>query len=353
MTATMSPADAPAVLRDAGLPGGDAARKPSTWGLRVGVAAAVLGVLVLAVVSLFVGVTAISPSDVLTGRATDAQLLAFTSSRVPRTIALVLAGSSMAIAGLLMQLLVRNRFVEPSTVGTTEAAGLGILVITILVPGSPLIVKMLVATLFALGGTYLFLRVLRSVPLRSVVVVPLVGLILSGIIAAVSTYLAWETNLLPTLNSWLTGDFSGVVAGRYELLWIVAVCGVIAYLAANKFTIAGLGKEMATTLGLDHAKVMAVGLSLVAITSAVTVVVVGSLPFLGLVVPNLVSLAMGDYLRRSLPWVAIGGAALVLVCDIIGRVVIHPGEIPIGAVVGTLGAGVFLALLLRRSPGER
>lgn len=315
--------------------------------------AAVLGVGLLAVVSLFVGASELSPLRAITGQLTEVELQTLVVSRVPRTVSILLAGSAMAIVGLVMQLLVRNKFVEPSTAGTTESAGLGVLAATLLVPTMPLVGKMVVAAVFALAGTMLFLTILRRIPLRSVVVVPLVGLMLSGVVSAVSTFIAYRADLLHTLSSWMTGDFSGVVRGRYEMLWLVALGALVAYLAANRFTVAGLGEEFTTNLGLNYRHVMALGLSVVAVVSAVVVVVVGGLPFLGLVVPNIVSLAMGDYLRRSLPWVAVLGAAFVLVCDIIGRVVIAPAEVPIGIVVGVVGAAVFLYLLLRRPAGGR
>ncbi|WP_448074107.1 ABC transporter permease [Georgenia yuyongxinii] len=315
--------------------------------------AGTLAVVSLAVVSLFVGVSDLSPTELLTGDLDETQRQTLLASRVPRTLSIVLAGSAMAVVGLVMQLLVRNKFVEPSTAGTTESAVLGLLLVTILAPTMPLVGKMGVAAVFALAGTALFLAVLRRIRLRSVIVVPLVGLMLSGVIGAVATFIAYRGNLMQTMSGWTTGDFSGVVRGRYELLWIVGACAVVAYLAANRFTVAGLGEEFTTNLGLNYRRVLTLGLAIVAVTSAVVVVVVGALPFLGLVVPNVVSLVMGDYLRRSLPWVALSGAALVLVCDIVGRLVIYPAEIPIGVVVGVVGAGVFLYLLLRRPAGAR
>ena len=313
---------------------------------RVALSGAVAGVLLLAGVSLFVGVADVSPSRILAGDPDAWSMLLL--SRLPRTVSILLAGSAMAMCGLVMQMLVRNRFVEPSTIGTTESAGLGLLVVTILAPGLPLIVKMLVAAVFALAGTFVFVRILRSLPLRSVVLVPLVGLMLSGIIGAASTYLAYDADLLQTLSAWMTGDFSGVIAGRYELLWIVGALTVAVYVVGNRFTVAGLGEEFTTNLGLDYRRTLAVGLVIVSLVTAVVVVVVGGLPFLGLVVPNLVSLLMGDHLRRSLPWVAVVGSGFVLACDLVGRVVRHPYEIPIGVVVGVIGAALFLFLLLRR-----
>ncbi|MFO7690151.1 MAG: iron chelate uptake ABC transporter family permease subunit [Cryobacterium sp.] len=328
-------------------PAPDAPPRLRPLGLRLALAGA--GVLALAAVSLFIGVSDVTPLDLLRADGDSPAEQIFWLSRVPRTISIVLAGAAMAVCGLVMQMLVRNRFVEPSTIGTTEAAGLGLLVATILAPGLPLLSKMLVASVFALASTLVFVRVLRALPLRSIVLVPLVGLMLSGVIASVSTYVAFRYDLLQTLSAWMTGDFSGVIAGRYELIWIVAALTAAVYIAGDRFTVTGLGDEFTTNLGLNYRRTVALGMSLVSVVTAVVVVVVGALPFLGLVVPNIVSLALGDNLRRSLPWVAVLGSGFVLVCDILGRVVRFPYEIPIGVVVGVVGAALFLVLLLRKS----
>lgn len=309
---------------------------------------AVLLILMLAVVSLFVGVSDVSLAslwrDGLDGHAMQVLL----SSRLPRTLALILAGAGMAVAGLIMQMLVRNRFVEPGTAGTVESAGLGILLVTLLAPGMPLFGKMLVAAAFALAGTALFMRLLAAVPLRSVLMVPLVGIMLGGVIGAVTTFIAYRFDLLQTLGAWTLGDFSGILRGRYELLWLAAVLTLIAYVAADRFTVAGLGQDFTTNLGLNYRRVLALGLSIVAMVTAVVVVTAGSIPFLGLIVPNLVSSVMGDNMRRSIPWIAIVGAGAVLACDIVGRIIRFPYEIPIGTVFGVVGSAIFLWLLLRR-----
>ncbi len=308
---------------------------------------ALIVILVLGIASLFVGVSDVSLARLwfegLDGRSTQILL----ASRLPRTLALVLAGAGMAVAGLLMQMLVRNRFVEPSTVGTVESASLGMLGIMIFAPGLPVIGKMLVTAVCALLGTTLFIQVLRKVPLRSVMMVPLIGMLLSGVIGAVTTFFAYRYNLLQSLGAWTTGDFSIVLRGRYELLWISAAMVAIAAVAADRFTVAGLGKEFADNLGVNYRRVMALGIVIVSLVSAAVLVSVGMIPFLGLIVPNVVSLFIGDNVRHSLPWVALCGAVMVLFCDIVGRLVISPYEVPIGATMGVIGSGCFLWMLLR------
>lgn len=306
--------------------------------MRLGTAIFAVGV--LAVLSLFIGV-----ADLSVGGDQARELMVL--SRVPRTLALVLAGISMAVAGLLMQMMVQNRFVEPSTAGTVESAGLGMVCITLFAPNLPILARTGVTTIFAMLGTALFLRILKSIPIRSTLIVPLIGIALSGIIHAVSAFLAYRYDLLQSLSAWLLGDFSMVLQGRYEALYLSFALTVIAYFAADRFTVAGLGRNFSTNLGVDYDRILRFGIFVVSAVSATVVTTVGVIPFLGLVVPNLVSLFMGDNARRSIPWIAVLGAGMVLVCDIFGRLVNYPFEVPIGTVLGIIGGGAFLLLLLR------
>nr|WP_091133283.1 ABC transporter permease [Microvirga guangxiensis] len=308
---------------------------------------AVSAVIILASISLLVGAGDLSLTALLWPQEGQHATQILLISRIPRTLALILAGAAMAVAGTIMQALTQNRFVEPSTAGTVESASLGLLTVTLFVPDSPVIVKMLVAAGFALAGTALFLRILKLVPLRSVLTVPLVGIMLGGIVGAITTFFAYRFDLLQSLNAWTTGDFSGVLRGRYELLWIGLALTLLAYFVADRLTLAGMGRDFSTNLGLRYRSIVSLGLIIVSMVTAIIVVTVGMLPFLGLIVPNVVSLMMGDNMRRSLPWIAVLGAGLVLVCDILGRVVYYPYEVPIGTIMGIIGSALFLFLLLR------
>ena len=289
----------------------------------------------LAAVSLLVGAAGM-----------DAQIFAL--SRLPRTLAVILTGAALAIAGVVMQQLVRNRFVEPGTTGTAEGAALGLLAITLWAPAAPIWAKMVVASLSAMAATGLFLRLIRALPPREVLLVPLVGIVFSGVLGAVVTFIGWQTDLMQMIGIWLMmGEFSGVIAGRYELLWIAGGAAVLAWAAADRFAILSLGPEAAIGLGLSPDAVMRLGLVVVSVTMALVIVTVGMIPFVGLVVPNIVSRRMGDNLRTTLPVTALAGAVLVLTCDIVGRLVRYPYEMPVGTVLGVLGAGLFLWLLYR------
>lgn len=307
-----------------------------TWPLVGGIA--VVGGLV--VLSLFVGVY-----DVI-GAEDGAEMFAIT--RIPRTVGLVLAGAALAMCGLVMQQLTQNRFVEPTTTGTTEWAGLGLLFVMLVFPDAPLMVRMIGAVGMAFVGTMLFFLFLRRVMLTSSIIVPIVGMMLGAVVGAVSTFIALSTNLLQSMAAWFTGSFTSVLRGQYEPLWIVLLVVVAVFITADRFTIAGLGRDVATNVGVDYSRVVLIGTVLIALAVGVVTVVVGNLPFLGLIVPNVVSLIRGDDLRSNLPWVALGGIALVTVCDILARIVNAPFEVPVSVILAMVGAVVFITLLLRQ-----
>lgn len=306
---------------------------------------ALAGVAALIAASLLIG-----QYDVL-GAADGAEMFAIT--RVPRTIALVLAGATMAMTGLVMQLITQNRFVEPTTTGTTEWAGLGLLATMILAPAAPIWVKMAVAIAAAFAGTMIFFAFLRTVTLRSSVIVPIVGMMLGAVVGGVSTFLALRANLLQSMGIWFAGSFTSVLRGQYEPLWLTLAILVAVFLTADRFTVAGLGEDVAVNVGLNYRAVVLLGTGLVAVAAGAVTVVVGNLPFLGLIVPNLVSLVRGDDLRANLPWVCLTGIAVVTVCDLIGRTIIAPFEVPVSLILAVVGAAVFITLLLRtREPAR-
>ena len=299
-----------------------------------------LGVVALLVVSLFTGVYDIFGAE-------DGTEM-FWITRVPRTIALVLSGAAMAMSGLVMQLLTQNRFVEPTTTGTTEWAGLGLMAAIIIAPTSSILFRMTVAVVFAFIGTMVFFMFLRRVTLRSSLIVPIVGIMLGAVVGSISTFVALQANMLQNLGVWFAGSFITVIKGQYEPLWIVIFVVVAVFLFADRLTVAGLGEDIATNVGLNYNRVILLGTGLIAIATGVVTVVVGNLPFLGLIVPNIVSLFRGDNMRSNLPWVCLLGIAIVTVCDIISRTIIMPFEVPVSLILVIICGAVFVFLLLRQ-----
>lgn len=303
---------------------------------------------ILAFTSLFVGVSNISLVDVLTLSLSDTQWTVFWASRVPRMISLIIAGVGLSVAGLIMQQLTRNKFVSPTTAGTLDSARLGILVAMLLFPAAGSLTKVVLAFAFALAGTFVFMKILDKVKFKDVIFVPLVGLMFGSIVGSITTFFAYRYDLIQSIGAWLYGDFSNIIKGRYEMLYVSIPALIIAVIYANRFTIAGMGEDFSTNLGLKYKQVVNIGLVIVALLTSVIVLTAGMLPFLGLIIPNIVSIYRGDNLRNSLPYTAMLGATFILACDIVGRLIIYPYEIPIGLTVGVIGSGIFLYLLLRR-----
>lgn len=304
-----------------------------------------LGVGVVFVLALLAASLAVGQYDIL--GSTDGWEM-FRATRVPRTIALVLAGAAMAMSGLIMQMLTQNRFVEPTTTGTTEWAGLGLLASFLLFPDGSVMTRMLLAVGAAFIGTMVFFAFLQRVTLRSSLVVPIVGIMLGAVVSAVSTFIALQTDLLQSLGIWFAGSFTSVIAGQYEVLWVVLFVVVAVFFYADRLTAAGLGEDIATNIGLNYNRIVLVGTSLVAVATGVVTVVVGNLPFLGLIVPNIVSMLRGDDLRSNLPWVCLTGIGVVTLCDLLGRIIIAPFEMPVSVILGVVGAAVFIALIVKR-----
>ncbi|MGG3797536.1 ABC transporter permease [Metabacillus fastidiosus] len=310
-----------------------------------------IALIILSFVSLFIGVRDINPLDIFNLSEESTQVLLI--SRIPRLISIIIAGASMSILGLIMQQLTRNKFVSPTTAGTLDSARFGVLVSFLIFADASPFQRMIVAFVFALLGTFLFMKILEKVKYKDTIFIPLVGLMFGNIIGSMTTFFAYKHDLIQSLGAFLQGDFSMIMKGRYELLYLSIPLIIIAYIYANRFTIAGMGEEFSTNLGLKYKQVVGIGLVIVAIVSSVVLLTVGTLPFLGLIIPNIVTLYLGDHLKKALSHTALLGAVFVLICDILGRIIIYPYEISIGLTVGVIGSGIFLVLLLRRKAYEQ
>ena len=305
-----------------------------------------IALIILSFLSLFVGVSSIKPTDLLDFGSEETEI--FLISRVPRLVAIILAGAGMSIAGLIMQQLSRNKFVSPTTAGTLDATRLGILVSMLLFTNASTIEKMVVAFVFALAGTLLFMQILDRIKFKDAIFIPLVGLMFGNILSSITTFFAYKSNVIQNMSAWLQGDFSMIMKGRYELLYISIPVLIITYLYANRFTVAGMGEDFSKNLGLAYKRIVNIGLILVALITTTVILTVGMIPFLGLIIPNIVSIFHGDHLKKTLPHTALLGAIFLLICDILGRVLIYPYEISISLMVGVIGSGIFLYLLFRR-----
>ncbi|WP_347563195.1 iron chelate uptake ABC transporter family permease subunit [Flintibacter sp. KGMB00164] len=296
--------------------------------------------------SLFVGVIDLTLGELLAGN--FEQLEIFLISRLPRLLAILCTGIGMSVAGLIMQQLCSNKFVSPTTGATISSAQLGILLALLFMPASTLWSRAIFAFAAAVLGTWVFVWFIQRIQFKDVVMVPLVGIMFGNVIGGITSYLAYKYEMTQALSSWLVGHFSLVLKGRYEIVWLTVPLVVLAFLFANHFNIVGMGKNFSKNLGVPYNLVLFAGLTIAAMITASIVVVVGSISYIGLIVPNVVAMYKGDKIRGTLVDTALFGAIFVLVCDMIGRVVIAPYELPIELIVGILGSLIFIGLLFYR-----
>ncbi len=301
---------------------------------------ALLAVAALALLSMFTGVYDI--------RGQEDGWDMFFITRVPRTMALMLTGTAMSMSGLVTQLITQNRMVEPTTTGTIEWAGLGLILVYVVFPGPSLMLRMTGAILFSFAGTMLFFLFLRKIRLRSSLIVPIVGMMLGAVVSALSTFVGLTFSMTQSLETWFAGSFAQVQTGRYEYLWLIILINIVIFIYADRLTLAGLGQDVSTSLGLNYQQIVLIGTGLVSASVGIVASVIGNLPFLGLIVPNLVSMYRGDDLKSNLPWVCMLGMAVITICDILARTIIMPFEVPVSMILGTLGAVVFIIMLMKQ-----
>ena len=306
----------------------------------------VLLLIIFSFLSLSIGVQSFSFIGLLTGNSNDS-FIAFVS-RIPRTLSIIITGAGLSMAGLIMQTITNNKFASPATAGTMEWCRLGVAISILFAAGRNTMSKVILAFAISLFGTFLFMSLLQKIKFKNAFIVPLVGMMMGNVVSAITTFLAYKYDIIQNISSWLQGNFSLIVKGNYEILYLGIPCLIITYLYANKFTIAGMGESFATSLGLNHKQVVMVGLIIVAFMTSLIVVTIGSISFIGLIIPNLISMFRGDNLKGTLLDTSILGAVFVLICDLIGRTLIYPYEINVSVVISVIGSLIFVAILFKK-----
>ncbi|MBO7174159.1 MAG: iron chelate uptake ABC transporter family permease subunit, partial [Spirochaetaceae bacterium] len=252
---------------------------------------------ILSIVSIFVGVLDVNLSGLFQGDTEQLEVLVI--SRLPRLLAILCTGIGMSVSGLIMQQLCMNKFVSPTTGATITSAQLGILIALLFMPQSTLWSRALFAFACAIAGTWIFVWFIQRIQFKDVIMVPLIGIMFSNVIGGITSFLAYKFEMTQSLSSWLVGHFSMVLQGRYELVYMVVPLVILAFVFANHFNIVGMGKDFSKNLGVNYNLVLFMGLSIAALITASIVVVVGSISYIGLIVPNLVAMFKGDKIRGT------------------------------------------------------
>lgn len=304
--------------------------------------------LILAYVSLFVGVSNLDLSAFSQSDSRDLEILL--AVRLPRTVSIIIAGASLSLSGLLAQHITQNRFASPETMGTFAAGRLGLILSIFLFPGSAILSRSFFAFLFSLLGTFLFIKILDSIRLKNSMLVPVIGIIFGNIIQALGSYIAINQDIAQEVNAWFQGSFSSLHSQNFQLILVSLLALGFIILGSHYFAVLGLGRDIATDLGVSFEKIRLISIALIALASSAVLLTVGNIPFVGIVIPNLAAFLQGDHFQKNMGAVLLLGPIFLLFCDILARLIIAPYEIPVSIIVGVIGAGMFIFILLR---GER
>jgi iron complex transport system permease protein len=306
-----------------------------------------LSLLILSVLSLFVGVMEIDLPGLLSG-GSGMERSIFLLSRIPRLLAILCTGVGMSVAGLIMQQLCMNKFVSPSTGATIQSAQFGILLSLVFLPSIGLWGRVLLAFGMSILGTWLFVWFVQKIQFKSAVLVPLIGIMFGNVLGGITNFLAYKYEVTQQLSSYFVGSFALIIKGNYELVWLAVPLVVLAFIFANYFNIVGMGRDFSRNLGVNDRLVLFFGLTIASMITASVVTIVGQISYIGLIVPNLVAMFKGDKIKGTLVDTALLGALFVLICDMIARSVIAPYELPIELIVGMVGSVLFIAMLIRK-----
>lgn len=300
--------------------------------------------ILFSLLSLFIGALEdVSLQALLSGD--EVARLVFLHSRLPRTMAVILSAAGISVAGLIMQAISRNKFMSPSTAGTTDAAALGLLFSFIFLSNQSSIMQTIFSFVFALISTLIFTMIINRLKIREVVYIPLLGMMYGGMISALTTAIAFRFEAMQVVNMFNMGSFARL--GDFRMIYIVIFPLILSVMFATKFSIIGLGEDFAKNLGINYTHVVTIGLIVVSLISAATFVAVGPLPFVGLIIPNMATSFYGDNLKKSIYDLMLFGAVFVLICDIISRLIIFPFEMNVSLTISIAGGIIFIIYLIR------
>ena len=275
--------------------------------------------------------------------------------RLPRVLNAMLVGASLSCSGIILQSMLRNNLAEPGLLGISAGAGLGAILIFILPVSVPFMFITPVSFLFAVTTTGIIFYFARgfgnkffnSISTNKII---LTGIAISALISSVNGFLLLISgSSVNQILYWLNGGFSGRGWNEFSVGIIFVVTGIIGSVLISKdLNVMNLGDELSVSLGLNLKRFQKVSVILSSLLAASAVSIAGIISFVGLIVPNLSRLLIGDDHRYTIPCSVILGAIFLLVSDTIARTVISPAEIPVGIITSFIGAPVFIWLILRK-----
>ncbi len=273
-------------------------------------------------------------------------------SRLPHTVAAMLAGMALAVAGVVIQTVLNNPLASPGIIGVNSSAGLSVAMICALAPTAQRWIPM-VAFLGGLAGV-LVIMVLSYRTGASKMTVILAGVAISNLFSAgIDAIVTLVPEALNGVTDFRIGGFSNVSMSQLEPAgWMIFISFLLVISFSQQLDIIALGTDVAQSLGLSVKSFRVILLILAAALAGAAVSFSGLLSFIGLIVPHTMRRFIGG---NSLPLVvssALGGAFFVVICDLLARLLFAPFELPVGIVLAFAGAPFFLWLLFKQK-GER
>jgi iron complex transport system permease protein len=275
--------------------------------------------------------------------------------RLPRALNAILVGASLSCSGIILQSMLRNNLAEPGLLGISAGAGLGAILIFLLPVSVSFLFITPVSFLFAVTTTVIIFYIAKGMKsgnsgYLSTNKIILTGIAISALISSVNGFLLLISgSSVNQILYWLNGGFSGRGWNEFSIGVFFVLAGIAGAMFISKdLNVLNLGDELSISLGLDLKKIQKLSIIISSLLAASAVSIAGIISFVGLIVPNLSRLLIGEDYRYAVPCSIILGALFVLVSDTIARLVISPAEIPVGIVTSFIGAPIFIWLILRK-----
>ena len=309
--------------------------------------------ILVAVLSLVVGTRDVPAAEVLAAIAGDTSTLdrAAVATRIPRTVLALIAGASLGLAGATMQGITRNPLADPGILGINTGASLAV-VIGVAWFGTSSAPSFIWLAIFGAAATSIFVYTIGSMgqagatPLKLALAGTATAIAFSSLVVAI---VLPRADIAGGIRSWQIGGVGGATFERMEPVYGFLIIGfALCLLSARKLNVLALGDELAAGLGEKVAVARIIATIGAVILCGATTAVCGPIGFVGLVVPHVCRLLVGVDYRWLLPFSALGGAILLTVSDVVGRLAARPSELEVGVVTALLGAPFFIFIVRRQ-----
>lgn len=268
------------------------------------------------------------------------------NNRLPRSIAVLVVGGFLAVAGSIMQGITRNYLASPSLMGVNDGSAFLITIAMVFYPGLSNGSLILVSIIGSVIGAVLVLGIGSSIknglsPVRLAIIGTIVGSFLSSLGSAIAMYF----QVSQSISSWYNTKVHTVNSDLLKIIMPIGVIGIIVAIIAKDITISSLGEDIAISLGQRTNIVKYLSMGAVVLLTATSVALVGKIAFVGLVIPNITRMIVGHDYKYIIPYSLIGGAFFLGLCDLLSRYIAFPFETPIGTVTAIIGVPFFLYMI--------